>query len=128
MTSRSELSEEERHRLQERHLNGEFHKHELIRFGYLSVPERRRLREQYPDLDKRFEPSRNFITRTEHAAGIFIVVLIGFMWGAGSSLEEMSPIRWIIPIVGYWAVAFWLLRKGEKSEEERNRLYPEWKQ
>jgi hypothetical protein len=50
------------------------------------------------------------------------------MWDAGSSLEEMSPIRWIIPIVGYWAVAFWLLRKGEKSEEERNRLYPEWKQ
>jgi hypothetical protein len=52
MKNETKLTEEQQLELQERRLNGEFDRRRLIRFGYLSVAERRRLREVYPDLDE----------------------------------------------------------------------------
>jgi hypothetical protein len=48
MKTRSELTEQERMDLEQRRFNGEFDRRRLIRFGYLSVAERRRLRETLP--------------------------------------------------------------------------------
>jgi hypothetical protein len=49
MNKETKLTEREQLELQERRLDGEFDRRHLIRFGYLSVAERRRLREVYPE-------------------------------------------------------------------------------
>src|SRR4029453_17533679 len=83
MNKETKLTEREQLELQERRLDGEFDRRRLIRFGYLSVAERRRLREVYPDLDERFEPEANS-SAFERALKIFIVYILGFMLGAGN--------------------------------------------
>jgi hypothetical protein len=125
MKNEAELTEQQQLELQECRLNGEFDRRRLIRFGYLSVAERRRLREVYPDLEERFEPETDRLP-LEKAFGIFIVYMIGFMIGAGNP-ENVTLIRWAIAIVLYWVFAVFQLRSWERIQGERNELYCEWR-
>jgi hypothetical protein len=125
MKTWSELTEQERMDLEERRLNGEFDRRRLIRFGYLSVAERRRLREEYPDLDERFEPESNRLP-LERYAGIFIVYILGFILGAGDP-ERVGLIHWAIAIVLFWVFAFFQLRSEDRIKSDRTELYWEWR-
>ena len=110
MKKETKLTEREQIELQERRLNGEFDRRRLIRFGYLSVAERKRLRETYHDLDERFEPETDrFPLPLAKAFGIFSVFIIGVMIGAGSP-ESVTLIQWSIAIVLYWVIAGFQLR------------------
>jgi hypothetical protein len=127
MKKETKLTEREQIELQERRLNGEFDRRRLIRVGYLSVAERKRLRETYHDLDERFEPETDrFPLPLAKAFGIFSVFIIGVMIGAGSP-ESVTLIQWSIAIVLYWVIAGFQLRSWERIQGERNELYWEWR-
>lgn len=126
MKNEAKLTEEQQLELQERRLNGEFDRRRLIRFGYLSVAERRRLREVYIDLNERFEPEDSGDSGTRYAARIFIVYFLGFVVGAGD-IEQVSIIQVLLAAVVYCAITAVALRDFQKTKDERNRLYPEWR-
>jgi hypothetical protein len=126
MRTWSELTEQERSDLEQRRLNGDFHRRRLIRFGYLSVPERRQLREKYWDLDDRFEPEDSGDGGTRYAARIFIVYFLGFVVGAGD-IGQVSIFQGLLAVAVYCAIAAVALRDFHKTKDERYRLYPEWR-
>jgi hypothetical protein len=128
MKTWSELTEQERADLQQRRLNGEFDRYRLIRFGYLSLSERRRLRELYPDLDERFEPETDKVPG-ERAFKIFIVYVIGLMLGAisASGSEAIGLISVVMAIFLYWVAAILVHRFTERVQGDRNELYWEWR-
>ena len=127
MKAWSELTEQEKIDLEQRRFNGEFDRRRLIRFGYLSIAERRRLRETYHDLDERFEPETDwFPLPLAKAFVIFSIYIIGVMIGAGSP-ESVTLIQWAIAIVLYWVIAGFQLRSSERIQGERNELYWEWR-
>jgi len=126
MKTWSELTEQERMDLEQRRLNGDFDRRRLIRFGYLSVSERRRLREKYWDLDERFEPEDSGDGGMRYAARIFIVYFLAFVVGAGN-IEQVSIIQGLLAAVVYCAITAVALRDFQKTKDERNRLYPEWR-
>jgi hypothetical protein len=125
MKAWSELTEQEKIDLEQRRFNGEFDRRRLIRFGYLSIAERRRLRELYPNLDERFEPEANS-SAFERALKIFIVYILGFMLGAGNP-ESVTLVHWSIAIILYWVFALLQLRSRDRILGNRNELYWEWR-
>ena len=125
MKAWSELTEQEKIDLEQRRLDGEFDRRRLIRFGYLSISERRRLREVYPNLDARFEPETNSLV-LEPAFKIFIVYMLGFMLGAGNP-ESVTLVHWAIAIILYWVFAILDLRFRERIRGDRTERYWEWR-
>jgi len=125
MKTWSDLTEQEKIDLEQRRLNGEFDRRRLIRFGYLSITERRRLRELYPNLDERFEAEDNR-PALERTLRIFIVYILGFMFGAGNP-ESVTLVHWAIAIILYWVFALLELRSRERIQGNRNELYWEWR-
>jgi hypothetical protein len=122
----AEMSEKER--LHEQWLNGDFDKYRLIRFGYLSVVERRRLQEKYGDLDQRFEPEPS-TGPLAASVGIFVVLLLGIFIG-GLGFEESTWEVWVKIILGsilYWVLASCALKDRERGEQERTERYWEWR-
>ena len=126
MKKETKLTEREQIELQERRLNGEFDRRRLIRFGYLSVAERRRLRETYHDLNERFEPETLLSWPILKALNIFVVYMIGFMFGAVAS-ERVTLIEWVVAIGLYWMIALLVVRGQERTEGDRTELYWEWR-
>ena len=109
-----------------------FDKSRLLRFGYLSVEERRRLRRKYPDLEARFEPDSifNSVDGYEYAILVFFIFMFGFFLGAGDP-GRVSIMHWVVAVVagvGYWVLALNWLGGIEKKERERHLLYQEWRQ
>jgi hypothetical protein len=125
MEKETKLKEREQLELQQRRLDGEFDRRRLIRFGYLSVAERRRLRETYHDLDERFEPETHSWP-LQKAFNIFVVYMIGFMGGAVAS-ERVTLIECVVAIGVYWIIALLVVRGHERIEGDRTELYWEWR-
>jgi hypothetical protein len=121
----SQLTQEEKADLEQRHLRGEFDRRRLIRFGYLSAQERNKLREKYHNLDDRFEPDSRHIPE-EVAVGVFVVFMFGFLLGTISG-KEVTVIECILVAVLYWLCAAIVLRGIHKARDERARLYDEWR-
>jgi hypothetical protein len=128
MKPSSELAEEKMMALDQKKFNGELDRRRLIRFGYLGVSERRRLRELYPDLDERFEPETEKVPG-EKAFKIFIVYLIGLMLGAisASGSEAIGLLSVVMAIFLYWVAAILVHRFTERVLGDRNELYWEWR-
>ncbi len=120
----SELTQEEKADLEQRHLRGEFDRRRLIRFGYLSAQERIKLREKYHNLDDRFEPDAHF--SGEIVVGVFVVFMLGFLVGIIFG-KEAGVIGCILAAVLYWLCAAIVLRCIDKARDERARLYDEWR-
>jgi len=128
-TNWDKFSEDERRKLSERHLNGDYFKHRLIRFGYLSVVERQRLVQKYPNLEERFERGLDSETKLQIAVLAFFVYLVGIM--VGTALAEpgwAAVVGLAVAIVAYWFLALWLLNETSKAEKERNERFSEWRQ
>src|SRR5215475_8791749 len=118
-TNWDKLSEDERREITERHRSGEYIRHKLIRFGYLSLAERRRLIETYGDLDERFERGLNYETRLQIAVLVFFVYLAGIMIGTGLAEPGwVALLGLVIAIIIYWALVFWYLNESDKAEKE----------
>ena len=126
MKNWSELSENERVDLEQRRLNGEFDRRRLIRFGYLSTSERRRLREKYHNLSDRFEPE-NDLDDGERLGRILVIYILGFLSGAGFNIGEKTILEGIIAAIVYFAIVVFVLRAVHTERDERNRLYDEWR-
>lgn len=123
------LSEDERREANERSRSGEYIRHKLIRFGYLSEAERRRLIEKYGDLEERFERGlEDHETRLQIAVLAFFVYLVGIM--IGTSLAESgwaALVGLVIAIIIYWALVFWYLNASDKVDKERNERFSGWR-
>lgn len=127
MKKETKLTEREQLELQERRLDGEFDRRRLIRFGYLSVAERRRLRETYYDLNERFEPETHS-WQVEKALTIFVVYMTGFMFGAAGDENVWGMvIKCVVAIGLYWIIALLVERGQERIEGDRTEQYWEWR-
>jgi hypothetical protein len=130
-TNWDKLSEDERREANERHRSGEYIRHKLIRFGYLSVVERRRLIEEYGDLEERFERGLDWETRLQIVLIAGCAYVIGLL--CGMSLFEPGQSGWAdlfgfaIAIITFCALALGYLYASSKDEKERNERFSEWR-
>lgn len=126
----AETSESEKERLHEHWLNGDFRRDRLIRFGYLSVAERRRLREKYGDLDERFEPEGSYGDQLAAPVGIFFAFLFGASISNLGSPERVDVAEMVVIFllsIVYWVIVFRVLKDREMGEQERTERYWEWR-
>jgi hypothetical protein len=117
--------------------SGEYFRGRLIRFGYLSEEERKRLIATYPDLQDRFEPKPDdeSFQPLYRALYIYIALIFGIVLGSGSFayVGHWAPIShpvWtyvFIVTVTYWPVALLILRDMDKRHKERTERYWEWR-
>lgn len=117
-----EMSPEERQVLEDKAAGGEFLRHELIRFGYLSEEERRRLIATYSDLRERFDRAPSGLDKYKQAGWIFVAFIMGISVGGVSSMWH-----YIIGTTLYWGIALWVLRAMDKEEQARTERYWEWR-
>jgi hypothetical protein len=107
-------------------LLGDTDNDKLIRFGYLSLEERQRLRQHYPDLWRRFEPQYSDMHELHVAIGAYCAFLVGIYCGIVEGLVGAIVLGVIVSIV-YWIFAGIALRGLEKAQEERRKEYWEWR-
>jgi hypothetical protein len=117
-----DMSPEERQVLEDEAAAGEFLRGDLIRFGYVSEEERRRLIATYSDLRERFDRRPSFLDKYKQAGFIFIALIMGIGMGGGASMWH-----YIIGTTVYWGIALWVLRALEREEQARTECYWEWR-
>jgi hypothetical protein len=107
-------------------------RYKLIRFGYLSLAERRRLIETYGNLEERFERGLDWETRVQIVVWAGFAYVMGLL--GGMSLFEPGQSGWAdlygfaIAIIIYGALALWYLHASNKDEKKRNERFSEWRQ
>jgi hypothetical protein len=116
------MSTEERQAIEDQFAAGEYFRSQIIRFGYLSEKERRRLIVTYPDLGQRFEQPHTLIDNYGQAGLFYLAFIVGVMCGGASSDWSL-----VIASIVYWALAAWILSGKEKERRERTALYWEWR-
>lgn len=121
----SETLVRERHTFEDKMAGGEYDRRRLIRFGYLSEAERRRLIATYPDLQNRFEPEPDFDEDLHHALYIYIALMFGMALAYGHfGLEGFIGWRALLPYITtsimYWGIAGWVLRTDEERRGKEN--------
>lgn len=102
--------------------SGESLRGELIRFGYLSEEERRRLIAIYSDLRDRFDRVPSGLDKYKQAGWIFVAFIMGISLGGGSSIWH-----YMVGTTVYWGIALWILRAMNRQEEMRTERYWEWR-
>lgn len=129
----NEMSTEDREILEDRRAAGENDRGRLIRFGYLSEEERRRLIASYGDLQDRFEPRVDPWDPYKQAFYIYFALIFGMALGAGHFVDDGRFIGWhavweyVLTTAVYWGIVVWILKGIEKARQERNVLYWEWR-
>lgn len=116
------MTPEEHEVLAEELAAGECHRREIIRFGYLSEDERRRLIATYPDLNLRFEKEWTIRDYPAQAMWLFFTFTMGMAFGGATSVWS-----YIIGTIVYWLIALWFLRRLNKFEQDRIVDYWEWR-